>query len=158
MERALRETESSAYFGRRLRSTAGKSSRAAFSLSRKSQRNTPSVRSRAISKKSSREKSCLRIDFKALFVLNFRYVKRRLFPPILKAICISLIVFYQKKLSRHTCLYEPTCSEYTKRCINNLGTIPGIILGAWRILRCNPLSKGGIDPAPENPFRKRWLI
>ncbi|MDE6274612.1 MAG: membrane protein insertion efficiency factor YidD [Clostridiales bacterium] len=75
-----------------------------------------------------------------------------------KAICINLIVFYQKKLSRHTCLYEPTCSEYTKRCINNLGTVVGILLGVWRILRCNPLSKGGIDPAPENPFKKRWLI
>ena len=81
-----------------------------------------------------------------------------MFPPVLKAICISLIVFYQKHLSRHTCLYSPTCSEYTKRCINNLGTVPGILLGAWRILRCNPLSKGGIDPAPENPFKKMWLI
>ena len=39
------------------------------------------------------------------------------------------------------CLYKPTCSEYTKRCINNLGVVRGILLGAWRILRCNPLSR-----------------
>lgn len=69
-----------------------------------------------------------------------------------------MIGFYQKKLSRHTCLYEPSCSEYTKRCINNLGVIAGILLGTWRILRCNPFSKGGYDPAPERYFRRRWLV
>jgi len=74
-----------------------------------------------------------------------------------KAICIRMIVFYQRKLSRHTCLYSPTCSEYTKRCINNFGVIVGILLGTWRILRCNPFSKGGIDPAPELPYKVRWL-
>lgn len=94
----------------------------------------------------------------ALFCENFRYLKKKIFPPLLKALCIRAIVFYQKYLSKHTCMYEPTCSEYTKRCINNLGVLAGILLGAWRILRCNPLSKGGIDPAPENPFKKRWLL
>ena len=66
----------------------------------------------------------------------------------LRSVCIRAIVFYQRRLSRHTCLYHPTCSEYTKRCIHNLGAITGILLGIWRILRCNPLSKGGYDPAP----------
>ena len=42
--------------------------------------------------------------------------------------------------------------------INNLGVIPGILLGCWRILRCHPFSKGGYDPAPENPFLKRWVL
>ncbi len=89
---------------------------------------------------------------------NARYLKGVLFRPYLKGLCILLIVFYQKYLSHHTCLYTPTCSEYTKRCINNYGVIVGILLGAWRILRCNPLSKGGIDPAPEAFWKKIWLM
>lgn len=76
----------------------------------------------------------------------------------LKIISMHLIVFYQKHFSRHTCLYKPTCSEYTKRCINNQGFIIGFFLGVWRILRCNPLSKGGYDPAPENHFKVRWVL
>ncbi|MCI9010164.1 MAG: membrane protein insertion efficiency factor YidD [Clostridia bacterium] len=76
----------------------------------------------------------------------------------MKGIFIRLICFYQNKLSRHTCLYSPTCSEYTKRCIRNFGVIFGILLGSWRILRCNPLSKGGYDPAPEPFYKKKWLV
>ncbi len=79
-------------------------------------------------------------------------------PSPVKGLCIRMICFYQKYLSHGTCLYQPTCSEYTKRCINNLGVIPGILCGLWRILRCNPLSKGGVDPAPEAYFKKKWLI
>lgn len=71
---------------------------------------------------------------------------------------MRLIIFYQKRLSRHTCLYEPTCSEYTLRSINNLGVISGIIAGMWRILRCNPFSKGGYDPAPENYLKLKWVM
>ncbi len=89
---------------------------------------------------------------------NLRYLRRNLFKPYLRGACIVLICFYQKYLSHHTCLYRPTCSEYTKRCINNYGVLLGIVLGAWRILRCNPLSKGGVDPAPEVFWKKRWLI
>ncbi len=89
---------------------------------------------------------------------RFKKFRRKYLKPVFKALFMRLIVFYQKNLSRHTCLYEPTCSEYTKRAINNKGVILGIILGAWRILRCNPLSKGGYDPAPEKYFRLRWVI
>lgn len=71
---------------------------------------------------------------------------------------MRLIIFYQKNFSRHTCLYEPTCSEYTLRSINNLGVIIGILLGLWRLLRCNPFSRGGYDPAPENYFKLKWVI
>ena len=75
-----------------------------------------------------------------------------------KSLCIRAILFYQRRLSRHTCLYQPTCSEYTKRCINNFGAVIGILLGVWRILRCNPLSKGGVDPAPERYSRLKWVL
>ncbi len=97
-------------------------------------------------------------DLFELLGQNARYLAKRLRPRLLKGACIRMICFYQRRLSRHTCLYEPTCSEYTKRCINNFGVVCGILLGMWRILRCNPLSKGGIDPAPERYFRRRWLI
>ena len=97
----------------------------------------------------------------AILAQNRAYLKKALkkrLRPVFKGACIRMICFYQKYLSHGTCLYRPTCSEYTKRCINNLGVIPGILCGIWRILRCNPLSKGGIDPAPEQYFKKRWLL
>ncbi|MBQ8658160.1 MAG: membrane protein insertion efficiency factor YidD [Clostridia bacterium] len=68
------------------------------------------------------------------------------------------ILFYQRRLSKHTCLYRPTCSQYTLESINNNGVILGILLGAFRILRCNPFSKGGYDPAPERFGWKKWVI
>ena len=89
---------------------------------------------------------------------NLRYLRKRVFKPYLKAFCIFFICLYQKYLSRHTCLYTPTCSEYTKRAINNLGVFFGLLVGMWRILRCNPFSKGGFDPAPEQYFKLRWLL
>lgn len=89
------------------------------------------------------------------FFLNMR---RTLFKPYLKAACMRLIVFYQRHISRGTCMFTPTCSEYTLRAINNNGVVLGIFLGLWRIMRCNPLTKGGHDPAPENFFKVRWVL
>lgn len=91
-----------------------------------------------------------------LFYVNQR-VLSKIFKPYLKMLCMRLIIFYQRHISRHTCLYRPTCSQYTLECINNKGVIIGILLGAFRILRCNPFSKGGYDPAPENGYKK-WVI
>jgi hypothetical protein len=68
------------------------------------------------------------------------------------------IVFYQNYISLHTCLYYPTCSQYTLESINNYGAIVGILMGCFRILRCNPFSKGGYDPVPEKPWKMKWLI
>lgn len=47
------------------------------------------------------------------------------------------------------CKYYPTCSSYTITAIERFGVIKGSILGAWRILRCNPFSNGGVDYVPE---------
>lgn len=96
--------------------------------------------------------------FPYLFHANGKYLRRTVFKPFLKGLCMRLIRLYQKYLSKHTCKYVPTCSQYTLECINNQGVILGILLGAWRILRCNPLSKGGYDPAPLPYFKKRWLL
>ncbi len=91
-------------------------------------------------------------------VIKFiRLARRKIFKPYLKMFLMRLIILYQRTLSRHTCLYEPTCSEYMLRCLNNVGVIAGLLLGCWRILRCNPFSKGGYDPAPENYFKVRWV-
>lgn len=54
---------------------------------------------------------------------------------------------YGRWLSRTAgCRYHPTCSQYTYEAVEKHGTIKGLSLGAWRILRCNPWSKGGYDP------------
>ncbi|MEG2602856.1 MAG: membrane protein insertion efficiency factor YidD [Carnobacterium sp.] len=61
---------------------------------------------------------------------------------------IKLIEFYQKQISvffGKRCIYYPTCSEYTKQAIEKYGLIKGCIKGFFRILRCNPYAKGGID-------------
>jgi len=68
---------------------------------------------------------------------------------MIKNLFISLIKFYQKKISPYigkNCIYTPTCSEYTIEAIKEYGVIKGTYLGFKRILRCNPLSKGGYDP------------
>ncbi len=70
----------------------------------------------------------------------------------MKQIFIKLIVFYQKYLSAlkggSTCKYIPTCSQYAIEAIEKHGALKGGLLAAWRILRCNPFSKGGFDPVP----------
>jgi len=47
------------------------------------------------------------------------------------------------------CIHEPSCSEYTYQAIDRFGLIKGGIMGFFRILRCNPFSKGGHDPVPD---------
>ena len=51
-------------------------------------------------------------------------------------------------MRRQKCPYWPTCSQYGLEAIEKYGAIKGSILTAWRILRCNPFSKGGYDPVP----------
>lgn len=70
----------------------------------------------------------------------------------MKKLCIAMIQFYRKYLSplkgHGTCKYYPTCSQYAMEAIEKYGVVKGILLGIWRILRCNPFSKGGYDPVP----------
>lgn len=68
----------------------------------------------------------------------------------MKKLCIGLIRFYQRHISGPTphCKYFPTCSQYSIEAIEKYGVLKGGFLAAWRILRCNPFSKGGYDPVP----------
>jgi len=44
------------------------------------------------------------------------------------------------------CRFYPSCSQYAHQAIDRYGLIKGTLKSVWRILRCNPLSKGGVDP------------
>lgn len=72
---------------------------------------------------------------------------------MIKRFAISAIRFYQKHLSalkgKPCCRFYPTCSSYTLQAVERFGVVRGIWLGFLRILRCNPLFAGGIDPVPE---------
>ncbi len=59
------------------------------------------------------------------------------------------IVVYQRVISPalpRRCKYEPTCSRYAVQAIREFGVARGLVLAAWRLLRCNPFSYGGYDP------------
>lgn len=69
----------------------------------------------------------------------------------MRKILIAIIKFYQKNISplkRTKCPYYPTCSNYGLEAIKKHGALKGGCLTIWRILRCNPFSKGGYDPVP----------
>ena len=46
-----------------------------------------------------------------------------------------------------TCRYHPTCSRYASDAVRKYGPLKGSLKAAWRILRCNPWSRGGVDYA-----------
>ena len=69
----------------------------------------------------------------------------------MKSLLLSIIRFYRKHISPHLpamCRYYPTCSCYAVEAIETHGAFMGFLLALWRVLRCNPLSKGGYDPVP----------
>ena len=67
----------------------------------------------------------------------------------LKIYLIKLISFYQKHISifkKRSCVFYPTCSEYSKEAIDKYGVFKGLHLSFWRILRCHPWQRNHIDP------------
>ena len=44
------------------------------------------------------------------------------------------------------CKYYPSCSEYAAQAIQRFGILRGLVLAGWRLVRCNPWSRGGFDP------------
>ncbi|MEW6568809.1 MAG: membrane protein insertion efficiency factor YidD [Chloroflexota bacterium] len=65
---------------------------------------------------------------------------------------LALIRLYQMTAARlipvDTCRFYPTCSHYAYQAIARYGLLKGSLLGLWRILRCQPFSRGGFDPVP----------
>ncbi len=72
----------------------------------------------------------------------------------MKRLLLEGIRFYQRNISPTKggpcCRYVPTCSQYAKEALERFGPVKGGRLAVWRLLRCNPLAKGGYDPVPED--------
>ena len=76
----------------------------------------------------------------------------------MKRLLIRLVRFYQKGISPlkpPCCKYIPTCSQYAVEALERFGALKGTALAVWRILRCNPFSRGGYDPVPEKKKKDR---
>lgn len=84
-----------------------------------------------------------------------------LFYPI-KLLAMGFIYFYKAVISPmlpHTCRFKPSCSSYALSAIKQFGFFRGVWLAFKRIMRCNPKSKGGIDPVPQNiKGDSKWII
>src|SRR5262245_52313918 len=68
----------------------------------------------------------------------------------MKRLVSAPVRFYRRYLSGlkrvPTCRFAPTCSEYALEAIEKRGPLIGTLKALWRILRCNPLCRGGYDP------------
>jgi putative membrane protein insertion efficiency factor len=72
----------------------------------------------------------------------------------MKQLFIFVIKLYKKYLSPGNwgikiCIFEPSCSKYAIEALEKHGFFKGTFLASYRIIRCNPFSKGGYDPVPE---------
>ena len=75
----------------------------------------------------------------------------------MKKFLLFLIDFYRKNISptkQSCCRFYPTCSGYAKQAVEVHGALKGSLLSVGRILRCNPLCRGGYDPVPEKKAKK----
>ena len=63
-------------------------------------------------------------------------------------ILLGFLRIYQRFISPcfpRRCKYLPTCSQYAVLAIQKYGPFKGTIKAVWRLLRCNPFAKGGVD-------------
>jgi uncharacterized protein len=66
----------------------------------------------------------------------------------LRAVVVAPVRLYQRAISPalpQRCKYYPSCSNYAVTAIRQYGILRGLVLAAWRLLRCNPWSHGGVD-------------
>lgn len=71
---------------------------------------------------------------------------------IISRALIRSIRWYQRDISPRfppRCRYYPSCSQYGLEAVQIHGAVKGTLLASWRILRCNPWTKGGVDHVPE---------
>jgi putative membrane protein insertion efficiency factor len=77
---------------------------------------------------------------------------------IARAVVIAPLLVWRHVISPglpRRCKYEPSCSRYAIDAIREYGVLRGIVLAAWRVLRCNPWSDGGYDPVHAQRVFKR---
>jgi uncharacterized protein len=78
---------------------------------------------------------------------------------LLRALAVTPVRLYQRAISPalpRRCKYHPSCSEYAAQAVKRFGLLRGAVLAAWRLLRCNPWSHGGVDfPEDQTLFRAR---
>jgi uncharacterized protein len=66
----------------------------------------------------------------------------------LRTVAVAPVRLYQRAISPvlpRRCKYHPSCSEYAVQAVRRYGILQGVVLAAWRLLRCNPWSHGGVD-------------
>jgi putative membrane protein insertion efficiency factor len=76
---------------------------------------------------------------------------------VLRRVVVLPIRAYQLLLSPvvgQRCKYYPSCSEYAAQAVQRYGILRGLVLAGWRLLRCNPWSRGGFDPVEEQRLFK----
>jgi putative membrane protein insertion efficiency factor len=78
---------------------------------------------------------------------------------VVRPVAVAPIRAYQRLISplfASRCKYYPSCSDYAAQAIERFGILRGLVLAAWRLLRCNPWSRGGFDPVDDQRlFRPR---
>lgn len=76
----------------------------------------------------------------------------------MRALVIGPVRAYQRFVSPmlpRRCKYHPTCSAYAVGAVREFGAARGVVLASWRLLRCNPWSRGGVDyPRDQRVFRR----
>ena len=81
--------------------------------------------------------------------MNAAWLRLSLVP---RNLVIGFVVGYRKVISPlygQVCRYYPSCSLYALKAIQYHGALRGIGLATWRVVRCNPFSRGGIDDPPD---------
>lgn len=72
----------------------------------------------------------------------------------MKQLAVRILRLYKRWVSPAfppSCRYVPTCSEYAMEAIDRYGVLRGGLMAAWRLLRCHPFAKGGLDPVVKSP-------
>jgi len=67
----------------------------------------------------------------------------------MKYLLVKFIQVYQiilSPISRPSCRFYPTCSQYAVDAIEKRGIVVGLLKGIWRVIRCNPFGGSGYDP------------
>lgn len=71
----------------------------------------------------------------------------------MKRVVLAMLGAYKRFISPalpNACRFVPTCSEYAMEAVEGYGILRGLMLSAWRLLRCHPFARGGYDAVPVN--------